>query len=352
MGQKLDDIPVNIREALREGTVIPAHLLSLNKDLGVDWKRQKALTRYYLDSGVGGLAVGVHTTQFAIRDKGLYEPVLSTAAQTAREWTNKPIVLVAGVTGKTDQAVREAQIAVANGYHFALLNVAAFKGCSEEEILAHCRKIAEEIPLIGFYLLRECGGILLSKEFWRKFAEIENVAAIKMAPFNRYHTLDVIQGVVEAEAEKRITLYTGNDDHIVMDLLAPFCTTRNGERVKIYIEGGLLGHWSVWTKKAVELFQRIKKSRVNPTPEILELDSIVTASNAAIYDAWNDLAGAVPGCHYVLQRQGFFEGTWCLNPNEVLSPGQKEAIDAIYQNYPELNDDAFVQENLEQWMNA
>lgn len=345
----LPDTPLGV---FRSGTVIPAHVLSLTEDLRIDERRQRALTRYYLDAGVGGLAVGVHTTQFAIRAAGLYGDVLGLAAETARDWTDRPLALIAGVTGDTTQAVSEAQTATGLGYTAALLNVAAWKDRPEAETLAHVREVAEVMPIVGFALLPEVGGFHLSRDFWAEFASIPQVVGIKMAPFNRYRTIDIVRGVVDARAEDRITLYTGNDDHIVADLLQPFAVPRDGETVTVRVRGGLLGHWSVWTKRAVEQFERLRAlpDGADIPAELLALDTAVTDVNAAIYDARNDFAGCIPGCHEVLRRQGLFAGTWCLDPNETLSPGQLELIDQAYRDYPELNDDEYVAANLERWL--
>src|SRR5690349_9331237 len=246
-----------IAALLRRGTVIPAHPLALDAERKLDERRQRALARYYIDAGSGGLAVGVHATQFAIRESGLYEPVLRIAAQEARSWGKRPLVLIAGLSGKTAQAKREAQSALGLGYHAGMLSLAPMKGASIDQLIEHCAAVAAEIPLIGFYLQTAVGGIALPLEFWRRFAAIENVVAIKIAPFDRYATLDVLRGVVAARAEERVTLYTGNDDHIVLDLLAPFRFLRDGEPVTVRIKGGLLGHWSVWTGTAVRLLERI-----------------------------------------------------------------------------------------------
>lgn len=345
------DWPAPVLAQLRRGCVIPANPLALDQDRKLDPVRQRALSRYYIEAGSGGLAVGVHTTQFAIRDVGLYEPVLRLAAETAASY-QKPLVMIAGLVGRTAQAREEATIARGLGYHAGLLSLAAMKGASEDEIVAHCRSVAEVMPLVGFYLQPSVGGILLPASFWRRFAEIENVVAIKIAPFNRYRTLDVIRGVVAARAEDRVTLYTGNDDHIVNDLTTPFPIRRDGDDVIVRIKGGLLGHWSVWTKAAVDLLNRIhaavEAGKVGA--DFLSLDARVTDSNAAFFDVANDFHGCIAGCHEVLRRQGLLKGTWCLDPKEGLSPGQAEEIDRVYAAYPELNDDAFVKANLEKWL--
>ena len=347
-----DDLPADITDQLFRGSVIPAHPLALNSSREFDPVRQRALARYYIDAGSGGLAVGVHATQFEIRDVGLYEPVLECAMETAQDWADRPLVMIAGLAGGTAQAVKEAQTAVAMGYHAGLLSLAAMKGVSDDELVAHCAAVAAEIPLVGFYLQPAVGGIHLSAGFWRRFAEIENVVAVKTAPFNRYRTLDVIRGVVEAGAEDRIAIYTGNDDHIVFDLLEPFTSLRDGREVRVRIRGGLLGHWSVWTKRAVELLDRIHAAidsgRIDE--DVLALNSVVTDCNRAVFDVENDFAGCIPGCHEILRRQGLLEGTWCLNPDEVLSPGQAEELDRVHAGYPHMNDDEFVAENLDRWL--
>jgi hypothetical protein len=346
------DLPADVLALLRQGTVIPAHPLALDSTRKFDERRQRALTRYYVDAGAGGLAVGVHTTQFAIRDAGLYEPVLSLAIKTAQAQTKKPLVMVAGLAGKTAQAVKEAQTARGLGYHAGLLSLAAMKGASEDELIEHATKVAGEMPLVGFYLQPAVGGIVLPASFWKRFAGIDNVVAIKMAPFNRYRTLDVIRGVIEAKAEDRITLYTGNDDHIVLDLVTPFVVMRGGNPVTVRIKGGLLGHWSCWVQRAVELLDRAQKEAAQSSisAELLALDSQVTDCNAAIFDVANDFHGVICGCHEILRRQGLLEGTWCLDPKETLGHGQKEEIDRVYAAYPHLNDDAFVHANLQRWL--
>ena len=343
------DIPADVLGLLRRGTVIPAHLLALDAGRRLDARRQRALTRYYLDAGSGGIAVGVHATQFAIREAGLYETVLKLAADEARTWVKRPVLLVGGLSGKTDQARKEAAIARGLGYHAGMLSLAAMKGATLDELVGHCRAVAADIPLVGFYLQPAVGGIHLPAEFWRRFCEIENVVAIKIAPFNRYRTLDVAKGLVAAGAEERITLYTGNDDHIVLDLLVPLAVRRGSEEILVRIKGGLLGHWSVWTRRAVELLEKIQKS-TEINSEILALDSKVTDANSALFDVAHDFAGCIAGCHEVLRRQGLLEGIWCLDPKEGLSPGQAGEIDRVYATYPEMNDDAFVRANLGRWL--
>jgi hypothetical protein len=352
MGSHWTHMPADVLALLRRGTVIPAHPLALDANRNLDARRQRALTRYYLDAGAGGVAVGVHSTQFAIREAGLYEPVLRLAMEEARGRAKRPLVMIAGLSGRTAQAKEEAAVARGLGYSAGMLSLAPMAGAGVGELIEHCAAVAQEMPLVGFYLQEAVGGPRLPAEFWRRFAAIENVVAIKIAPFNRYRTLDVMRGLVEAGAEERVTLYTGNDDHIVLDLAAPFTLRRRGEDVTLRIKGGLLGHWSVWTKRAVEHLMRIHSAvaanRVDA--DLLSLDARVTDANSAFFDVANDFAGCIPGCHEVLRRQGLLEGIWCLDPKETLSPGQAEEIDRVYAAYPELNDDVFVRENLERWL--
>ena len=350
--QRWQEIPRDVLAVLRRGTVIPAHLLALDAHRHLDARRQRALTRYYLDAGAGGVAVGVHATQFAIREVGLYEPVLKLAVETVAAWAKRPIVLIAGLAGGTAQARREAEVARELGYHAGLLSLGAMRGASEDELVGHCLAVAGVMPLVGFYLQPAVGGIELSAGFWRRFAEIENAVAIKVAPFNRYRTLDVVKGVVAARAEERVTLYTGNDDHIVPDLATPFVVKRDGADVAVRIKGGLLGHWSVWTKSAVELLEKLHAAadRGAVGPELLALDAKVTDANGAFFDVAHGFAGCIAGCHEVLRRQGLFAGTWCLDPNEGLSAGQAEEITRVTAAYPEFDDTSFVRANLERWL--
>jgi hypothetical protein len=338
-------LPAEVLALLRRGTVIPAHPLALDAARRLDARRQRALSRYYLDAGSGGLAVGVHATQFAIREAGLYEPVLKLAIEEA---ASRGVVMIAGLAGKTAQAKNEAQLARALGYHCGMLSLGAMKGASVDELIEHCSAVAAEIPLVGFYLQTAVGGIALPAEFWRRFAAIDNVVAIKIAPFNRYRTLDVVRGVVAARAEERVTLYTGNDDHIVLDLAVPFAVKRGAEEVRVRIRGGLLGHWSVWTRSAVSLLNRIHERPIDA--DLLSLDSRITDCNSAFFDVAHDFAGCIPGCHEVLRRQGLLAGIWCLDPKETLSPGQSQEIDRVYLEHGDLSDDAFVRANLERWL--
>jgi dihydrodipicolinate synthase/N-acetylneuraminate lyase len=333
------------------GQVIPAHPLALTAERKLDELHQRALTRYYIDAGAGGIAVGVHTTQFAIRDPrhGLYRPVLELAADTVRSWNAAsplPFTLVAGVIGKTAQAVAEAELAVSLGYHVALLGLGALPTATEDELIAHCRAVADVVPLFGFYLQPAVGGRVLSYGFWRRFAEIENVWAIKIAPFNRYQTIDVVRAVADA-GRSDLALYTGNDDNIIADLLTPF-PVGNGTR---RIVGGLLGQWAVWTRAAVLLQHDLQfASDATLDAKWLRENAALTDANGAIFDAANAFSGCIPGIHEILRRQGLMEGIWCLDPAESLSEGQREEIDRVCRAYPELTDDAFVAENLDRWL--
>jgi hypothetical protein len=345
------EIPADVMAVLRRGAVLPAHPLALDENRQFDRISQRALSRYYIDAGAGGLAVGVHATQFQIRDVGLYRPVLELAAETAGSWAKRPLVLIAGVIGKTAQAIEEARTARALGYHAVLLGLGALEGASEDELIAHCSAVAREMPTIGFYLQTAVGGIPLSRAFWARFAALDNVIAIKVAPFNRYKTLDVAFGVVAAGAEARVTLYTGNDDHIVADLATPLAIRAAGREATLRFKGGLLGHWSVWVHSAVALLDKVHAcvGRGSVPEDLLALDAKVTDCNAALFDVANDFAGCIPGCHEILRRQGLMRSVHCLDPKEVLSPGQAAALDRICATYPELTDDAFVAANLQRW---
>jgi dihydrodipicolinate synthase/N-acetylneuraminate lyase len=325
----------DFRLILRRGVAIPAHPLALNARRQLDERRQRALSRYYIAAGAGGLAVGVHTTQFAIRDPkiGLFKPVLALAAE---EMKGKSLVRIAGICGQTRQAAAEAGTIRELGYDAGLLSLSALRDASEDELIGHCKTVAEIVPIVGFYLQPAVGGRVLPYSFWRRFAEIKNVVAIKMAPFNRYQTLDVVRAVVESGRDD-IALYTGNDDNIVLDLLTPYWGRR--------IVGGLLGHWAVWTKRAVELLAECQAQRAT-----LQRSVEVTDSNAAFFDAANGFAGCIAGLHEVLRRQGLLEGLWCLDPHETLGPGQREEIDRVYRAYPHLNDDEFVATHRDEWL--
>lgn len=341
-----------LRQRLGTGLAIPACPLALSAHRKLDERRQRALLRYYVAAGAGGVAVGVHTTQFAIRDPkiGLFKPVLELAAEELRR--QPPTVHIAGICGPTKQAEAEATLARNLGYDAGLLSLGALRENTEEELLAHCRHIAQIIPLFGFYLQPAAGGRVLPYSFWRRFAEIENVVAIKIAPFSRYQTLDVIRAVTEA-GRNDIALYTGNDDNIVLDLLTPHRFVADGKPTDRRIVGGLLGHWSVWTRRAAELFGRCRRIATSNEPiptDLLRTATEVTDCNAAFFDAANDYAGCIAGLHEVLRRQGLLEGIWCLDPNEMLSPGQREEIDRVYRCYPHLDDDHFVAANRDEWL--
>ena len=331
------------REKLRRGVVIPAHPLALDANRKLDERRQRALTRYYLAAGAGGVAVGVHTTQFEIRDPkfGLYQPVLALAMEELR---STGAIRIAGIVGSTPQALKEAELAAACGYHAGLLSLGALRHASVPELISHARAVASVIPLFGFYLQPAVGGRILPHEFWRQFVEIENVVAIKTAPFNRYQTLDVVRAVAESGRAKEIALYTGNDDNIVVDLLTPFQFGTQTLRVA----GGLLGHWAVWTRRAAEMLEHVH--REPQWPGWLTMAAEITDANAALFDVANHFAGSIAGIHEVLRRQGLLAGRWCLNPAEDLSPGQMEEIDRVYAAYPHLNDDDFVRQHLDEWL--
>ncbi len=366
---------LDLRAHLLEGQVIPALPLALTRARRWDEARQRALVRYYVDAGAGGLAVGVHSTQFQIRDPkiGLYAPILSLAAETVREWLNtsplaaapstraraksrapapapapRPFVLIAGLCGRTDQAVKEARLAVDRGYHAGLLSLGAWAKDDETAVLKHCRAVAREIPLVGFYLQPAVGGRVFSYKFWRAFADIPQLVAVKIAPFHRYRTIDVVRAVLDAGRDD-VALYTGNDDNIIGDLLTPFAF---GGRTR-HIVGGLLGQWGVWTERAVALLAEIKRARAAGAPldaAWLTRNAALTDANAAIFDAAHDFAGCLPGIHEVLRRAGLLSTVACLDPHEQLSPGQAREISRVAAAYPWLVDDAFVEKNRARWL--
>jgi hypothetical protein len=343
-----------LRASLGEGVVIPAHPLALTAERRLDERHQRALTRYYLDAGAGGLAVGVHTTQFAIRrpEHGLHRPVLELAAETARARRNAsraPIALVAGAIGETAQAVAEAEVAASLGYDLVLLSLGALHDASDAALIAHCHAVAEVLPLFGFYLQPAVGGRVLGYRFWRAFAEIERAWAIKIAPFDRYRTLDVVRAVADS-GRADLALYTGNDDAIVADLVTPFPVGASPPPRRIV--GGLLGQWAVWTHSAVRLLDRARTARETTSVDaaLLRDGAALTDANAAIFDAANAFAGCIPGIHEVLRRQGLLRGRWCLDPHEELSRGQGEEIARVVREYPGLTDDRFVEEGLERWL--
>ena len=349
----------NVINKLRSGCVIPAHPLALTEDGKLDEHRQKALTRYYIDAGAGGLAVGVHTTQFTIHDPqvGLYKPVLEIASETARLYAEsancEEPIMIAGILGDTDNAVKEAKLAAETGYHLGLLSLTALKGKSIDELIDHSKQVAEVMPIMGFYLQEVIGQMILPVEFWKKFFEIPNVQAIKIAPFNRYQTLDVLEAVAHSGRSDEIALYTGNDDNIICDLLTKYEFNVDGNPVSLRIVGGLLGQWACWTKRAVEHLTRVKticESESAIPQDMLTLANQLTLANKAIFDADNHFAGCIPGISYVLQQQSILEHIGTLDPNEKLSKGQAEMIDRIRANYPHLTDDDFVKENLHKWL--
>jgi dihydrodipicolinate synthase/N-acetylneuraminate lyase len=334
----------SVREHLRAGQVIPAHPLALDERRRLDEEIQRALTRYYVNAGAGGVAVGVHTTQFTIRraDVGLYKPVLELAADEARAATQdagRPFALIAGICGHTPQARTEAEIAATLGYDVGLLSLGDWRDEPEDDLLVHARAIAETIPLFGFYLQPAVGGRVLSYRFWREFAEIPGVWAIKIAPFNRYQTLDVVRAVIESGRDD-IALYTGNDDNIVADLVTPISLRVGGRRVSRWMDGGLLGQWAVWTAGAVRMHALAKAARetgVIPT-SLLSMGAALTDANSAVFDTANRFAGCIAGIHEVLRRSGLMRGIWCLDEHERLSPGQDEEITRVMRSYPELMD--------------
>jgi dihydrodipicolinate synthase/N-acetylneuraminate lyase len=351
---KPNRIKPEVQTLLHQGTVIPAHPLALNASRSLDEKRQRCLTRYYMATGAGGVAVGVHTTQFEIRDPkiNLYSRVLELAAEEVNTAAlSRTFIKVAGLVGTTAKAVGEAEVAVKFGYDLGLLSMGGLKDWTEEQLLDRAKAVAEVMPIFGFYLQPSVGGRIFSYDFWCAFAKIPNVHAIKVAAFNRYQTLDVVRAVCNSGRHNEIALYTGNDDNIVHDLLTTYRFRVGGQVIEKEFVGGLLGHWAVWTHKAVELLESVMKCKRNGYQDlnVLLTKSVeVTDMNTAIFDPSNGFHGCIPGIHEVLRRQGLLEGRWCLNPAEELSPGQMLEIDRVCKAYPHLTDDEFVREFIEQ----
>lgn len=345
-------LPITIKNRLQDGIAIPAHPLALTAERNFDEATQRRLTRYYLASGVGGIAIAVHSTQFEIRDPeiNLLEKVLYTTADEIEKNGNKNFVKVAGICGPPDQAVKEARLAKNYGYHLGLLSMGGLNDLTEDALIERVKAVAAVIPVFGFYLQPAVGGRILSFEFWKKFADIPNVHAIKIAAFNRYQTLDVVRAVCSSERRDEIALYTGNDDNIIADLLTPYQFEINGKLVQKDFRGGLLGHWAVWAHKAAALLHEVKAYKAGNRQNVeewLSRNVWVTDMNAAIFDPAHHFHGCIPGIHEVLRRQGLLEGTWCLNPEEVLSPGQADEITRVTRAYPQLTDDDFVKTFLE-----
>lgn len=347
-------LPIELKEHLLKGTIIPAHPLALNENRTLDEKAQRRLSRYYIASGAGGIAVGVHSTQFEIRDPkvGLFKRVLDIAIQEVKSNNiNRKFITVAGICGPVDQAVSEAKIASTLGYDIGLLSMGGLENWSEKDILERVRRVADHIPVFGFYLQPSVGGRIFSYDFWREFVEIPGVEAIKCASFNRYQTLDVMRALANSSRREEVAMYTGNDDNIVADLLTDYVFTVGGKSVEVAFRGGLLGHWAIWTNKVVALFEEIKAAKQardgDALHALLAKGVQITDVNAALFDPSNGFKGCIPGIHEVLRRQGLLQGIWCLNPHETLSEGQLEEINRIYKDYPALNDDAFVAEFLQ-----
>ncbi|MCL1859301.1 MAG: dihydrodipicolinate synthase family protein [Oscillospiraceae bacterium] len=341
---------------LNKGTVIPAIPLALDENRKFDEKRQRTLVRYYLHAGAGGIAVAVHTTQFEIRspEVNLFYAVVKTVLDEIARFekkNNKAIIKIVGICGKTEQAVSEARFALESGADAALLSPGGLKDLSEDEMIERTKIIAEIMPVIGFYLQPAAGGRIFSADYWKRLADIDGVAAIKCAPFNRYQTIELVRGVALSERRDEIALYTGNDDNILIDLLTKYEFNISGKKIEKRFVGGLLGHWAVWTKTVADLFEKIREYRNEKDipAELLALSVKITDANAAFFDAANKYAGCIPGIHEVLRRQGIFEGIWCINPGETLSPGQAAEIDRVYIDYPELNDDSFIKQHLHEW---
>lgn len=348
-----------VLQALREGLFIPAHPLVLRKDKTIDEKRQAALTRYYISAGAGGIAIGVHTTQFRVHDPklNLYRQLLELTIDVVKDSerrTGRRIVRIAGIAGGTEQAVSEARLAWSLGYDAGMVELASLRGSSWERMLEHVKAVSREIPVVGFYMQTAIGGLRLPYFFWRRlFEEVENVVAVKIAPFNRYDTLEVLRALVDSEREDEVAMYTGNDDSIVFDLLTTFTFRRRGEPVRVRIVGGLLGHWAFWTATSVRLFLTVKRYASSGEcipPELLTIAAQVTDVNAAVFDAANGFKGCIPGIHEMLRRSGLIDEVVLLDPEERLSPGQLEEIDRVCRDYPHFNDGNFVAAHLSDWI--
>ncbi|MCR2822059.1 dihydrodipicolinate synthase family protein [Lederbergia panacisoli] len=347
-------LSLDVKKELLNGTVIPAHPLALTENRQLDEASQRALTRYYIDAGVGGIAVGVHTTQFEIRDPNfnLYEKVLSLAMEEVEKANiADTFIKIAGICGRTEQAKREAEYAIETGYDLGLVSLGGLNDLTEEQLLTHIKRIADIIPVFGFYLQPLVGGRVLSYEFWKTFADIQNVYAVKIAPFNRYQAFDVVRAVCHSNRNEEIALYTGNDDNIVSDLLTTYQISVGDKKINKKIVGGLLGHWSVWTKRVVDIFKEIKAGQNKEfiPSDLLTLGQQITDANAAFFDPSHDFKGSIAGINEVLARQGLLKGNWCLLEKEKLSPNQMEEIDRVYEQYPHLHDDEFVKSNIEKW---
>ena len=352
--------PRDIYNKILEGGFIVAHPLALTKDLKIDTTRQSALTRYYLASGADGVAVAVHTTQFKVHDdfEGMYKPLLKLTSEVLDECEKsigRRFIRIAGIVGETEQAVREAGAAYEMGYHAGLVSLHKLKNYSVNMIIEHLKRVSREIPVFGFYLQPAVGGLRLGYDFWRRFAEeIDNLVGIKIAPFNRYYTIEVVRAVADAGRIREIGLYTGNDDNIINDLLTVFrFRSSRGEVVETRIVGGLLGHWAVWTRRSVEIYRFVKRvvSEKREIPrELMILNTHVTDANKAIFDVDNNFRGSIAGVLEVLRRSGFLEEVRVLDPEERLSPNQLSEIDRIYRMYPHLRDDDFVREHIDHWM--
>jgi len=348
----------DVYRLILDGVAIVAHPLALNKERRFDEVRQRTLTRYYIASGAGGIAIGVHTTQFKVHELGLYEPLLRITAETISECeksVGRRIVRVAGVVGPLERALKEARTAHDLGYHVALVSLHHLKGADYDKIVEYVKSVAKEVPVFGFYLQPAVGGLKLGYRFWLKlFKTIENIVAVKVAPFNRYYTLDVVRALVDSERENEIALYTGNDDSIIIDLISVYRVRRRGENVEIRIVGGLLGHWAFWTKRSMEIFEYIKSIRSSKEVprELITLAHQVTDVNGAVFDAFNDFRGSIPGVQEMLRRVGLLEANLTLDPEETLSPGQLEEIDRVWNSYPHLRDEAFVARYRDEWIES